>query len=405
MKRAISTDAKVEQNKVILRKQFEEIKELSEEDISRSQSLTNIDATCIETSPLNRLTGDNEQFVFSGRQFLTSLGQQELKEGEGNWQKTVPANIIKTDKKGDKKTPSLDHKIGEFISQGKMNQTETEPPKVNSDNFKQNETEPKIVESEISSEKEKEKENQILSKKVEVEFDPSKCTQGNSTPSNNDGLSPDISEKCLKRSESPEKSAKSEAKMHRFANLGTQLKSRSSSQFHGFGSNKTFSRSFDSEIKNYDQHRTINTEYQDTEVKGSFSHLNLVQSEPDIKNLASSLSPTSEGAEQQSNQEHKRLSLGDKLAEKSEITMQLSLKSKHLLKTGYQISRELFHRKKTSPQFNLSSTRKKPDFLTDSLELSRQFKKKEPLQPKDKPSPLQKGDAKSGSAKVKIVKT
>lgn len=375
---------------------------MSEEDISRSQSLTNIDATCIETSPLNRLTGDNDHFIFSGRQFLTSLGQQESKETDTNWQKTVPTNIIKSDKKSDKRPQGLDHQIGEFISQGKINEQVFQPQKADTDSVKKNETSSKISEPEMSSAKDDDSRN--LSKKVEIDFDHLKGTPENSTPTNKDGISPDLSESGIKKSQSPDKSTKSDVKITRFAKLGGQLKSRSSSQFHGFGASKTFSRSFDSEIKNYDHHRAINTEYQDNDHKGSFCHLNLISSESDIKTLAAQQSPTSQTTDQQTIDETKRLSLCDQPGDKSDLTVQLSLKNKHLLKTGYQISREIFTRKKTSPQFNLSSSRKKADFLTESVELSRHFKKKEQVQQKDRPSPHLKNDVKPGSVKVKTVK-
>ena len=184
--------------------------------------------------------------------------------------------------------------------------------------------------------------------------------------------------------------------------LEPSFKSKSQSLIGVQSLNSIGQRSFESEIKPVNrQPYTSESEYSD---KASLQKYSSPGSETDSGHVNNS--PQIEGQDGSRSDEAKRMSLCEMRNGRTEGSIQLYKKNFPVSKTGFNISREFFSKKKSQVYGVVSIGKKRPEGISlDGEGPVRHFKKKDPDSVRDRQSPDSRSEVRNSGGKIKATKS
>lgn len=362
----------------LLKKYFEVISELSEEDFSRSQSLNNVEGTCIETSPVNRIGGHSDRFNFQGppkpaHQPGTSMdGSGNLLERDA---RVLQSKTLPPPDSG--RSSKLDRLIVDFINSSDSNEQKpsqsTNPP-----------------DSEFSEER-LGAPTQIFQEYGQLQGRDQEDGTASEEETRGETLAMALLDSNAKKS-----------------GAETPAKCRSTPQMMAYAANKSATMSFEQDHKSACHTAGCGSEYQYPSIKGSLVKTGSAVSEKDRVGPHQMNSPLVEGQLQFKSDDTKRLSLCDYTNSSGEPnTSHYWLKrTSPVFKLGNSVSKELFGKKKSATGVPKTLSRKRHEVSSfDPQDNTKTFKKKDLGSGRGNGSPNPKGDLRNSSGKIRLLKS
>jgi hypothetical protein len=348
-------------------KPFDAIKELSEEEFSRSQSFNNIDGTCIETSPVNKIQRSCDKFSFelnihgsarnSREVCLKELLKDPTLDNPNDPLIECPTTLApgQSPTSNAREPTKLDRIIGEVMKLPPM-------PKASASILSQ---------PERTSETERKK-------------------SGLDTDKSNDTIS--------------DKGFRVNTDVHKrnLAHDVTRTLHRGLS--HTYSGTKTSSRSFEFDTRATHKERVAfdGGEYHDISERDSLTKAPTPEEEKTSCHL--SASPKLDFPEYYRTSDNKRMSVCETISARVDHSTHWYKRSGTTsIKQSYQVSRDFFSKKKSLVFSNSTSKKRQEGISSEVADSKIVFRKKLPAEPRDRLSP-EKGEFRNNTGKIKFLK-